>query len=34
MTAGGPPSVNFRRPTEADHAPIVRLVDEWWAAVE
>lgn len=22
--------LRFRRPTEADHAPIVRLVDEWW----
>ena len=23
-------AVRFRRPTEADHAPIVALVDEWW----
>jgi ribosomal protein S18 acetylase RimI-like enzyme len=22
--------VRYRRPTEADYAPIVRLVDEWW----
>jgi len=25
-----PSAVRFRRPTEADHAPIVALVDEWW----
>jgi GNAT superfamily N-acetyltransferase len=24
------PAVRFRRPTEADHGPIVRVVDEWW----
>jgi GNAT superfamily N-acetyltransferase len=30
MTSPEPPAVRFRRPTEADHAPIVRLVDEWW----
>ncbi len=32
--AGGPgrerPALRFRRPVEADHARIVRLVDEWW----
>jgi GNAT superfamily N-acetyltransferase len=22
--------LRFRRPTEADHGPVVRLVDEWW----
>jgi L-amino acid N-acyltransferase YncA len=22
--------IRFRRPIEADHAPIVRLIDEWW----
>ncbi len=22
--------LRFRRPTEADHLPIVRLVDDWW----
>ena len=30
MSADGPPGVHFRRPIEADHAPIVSLVDEWW----
>jgi len=25
-----PSAVRFRRPTEADHAPTVALVDEWW----
>jgi ribosomal protein S18 acetylase RimI-like enzyme len=30
MNAVDPPDVRFRRPTEADHALIVRLVDEWW----
>ncbi len=24
------PPLRFRRPTEADHAPIVHLVDDWW----
>lgn len=24
------PALRFRRPVETDHAPIVRLVDEWW----
>ena len=28
--AGGSPDVRFRRPTEADHAAIVAVVDEWW----
>ena len=28
MTGGG--ALRFRRPTEADHAPIVELVNEWW----
>jgi GNAT superfamily N-acetyltransferase len=23
--------VSFRRPTEADHLPLVRVIDEWWA---
>jgi ribosomal protein S18 acetylase RimI-like enzyme len=27
---GSEAGFRFRRPTEADHAPIVRLVDEWW----
>ncbi|MEA2544863.1 MAG: hypothetical protein QOI09_136 [Chloroflexota bacterium] len=27
---GSDAGVRFRRPTESDHAPIVRLVDEWW----
>lgn len=27
---GPPDDLTFRRPTEADHAVIVRLVDEWW----
>jgi ribosomal protein S18 acetylase RimI-like enzyme len=26
----GPGEVTFRRPTEADHARIVGVVDEWW----
>ncbi|HEX3428756.1 MAG TPA: GNAT family N-acetyltransferase [Candidatus Limnocylindrales bacterium] len=30
MSDKGPTGVRFRRPAEADHAPIVRLVDEWW----
>ena len=30
MTQPDAGAVRFRRPTEADHAPIVRLVDEWW----
>jgi ribosomal protein S18 acetylase RimI-like enzyme len=30
MTSHEPLAVRFRRPTEADHGPIVRLVDEWW----
>jgi ribosomal protein S18 acetylase RimI-like enzyme len=30
MSSGDPAGVRFRRPTEADHAPIVSLVDEWW----
>jgi hypothetical protein len=30
MSGGAPSGVRFRRPTEADHGPIVRLVDEWW----
>jgi GNAT superfamily N-acetyltransferase len=30
MSSGDPSGVRFRRPTEADHGPIVRLVDEWW----
>jgi ribosomal protein S18 acetylase RimI-like enzyme len=30
MSGGDLPGVRFRRPTEADHGPIVRLVDEWW----
>ncbi len=24
------PSLRFRHPTEADHLPLVRVVDEWW----
>jgi ribosomal protein S18 acetylase RimI-like enzyme len=28
--SGASPALRFRRPAEADHAPIVRLVDEWW----
>jgi len=24
------PPLRFRRPTEADHAPLVRLADDWW----
>ncbi len=24
------PPLRFRRPTEADHAPLVRVVDDWW----
>lgn len=24
------PDLRFRRPTEADHLPIVRVIDEWW----
>lgn len=27
---GGATELRFRRPTEADHATIVGLVDEWW----
>jgi GNAT superfamily N-acetyltransferase len=30
MTGVEQPDVVFRRPREADHAVIVRLVDEWW----
>ena len=28
---GETPTLWFRRPTEADHVRIVRLVDEWWS---
>ena len=24
------PPIRFRRPTEADYVPIVRLIDDWW----
>ena len=27
---GDPPGIVFRRPTEADHAGMVGVVDEWW----
>lgn len=30
MTAGSRSTYTFRRPTEADHAGIVRQVDDWW----
>jgi GNAT superfamily N-acetyltransferase len=30
MTSPDPGAIRFRRPTEADHTPIVRVVDEWW----
>ena len=30
MTRIDPPDLTFRHPTEADHARIVGLVDEWW----
>jgi GNAT superfamily N-acetyltransferase len=29
-SGGDLPGIRFRRPTEADYAPIVRVVDEWW----
>jgi GNAT superfamily N-acetyltransferase len=31
-TEGAPtlPAIHLRRPTEADHRPIVGVVDEWW----
>jgi GNAT superfamily N-acetyltransferase len=28
--AGAAPELRFRRPTEADYVPIVRVVDDWW----
>src|SRR5579862_3012567 len=30
MPEPGPDGVRYRRPTEADHVPIVRLIDDWW----
>lgn len=30
MSDDGAPGVRLRRPTDADHAPIVAVVDEWW----
>ena len=30
MTAPDVGVIRFRRPTESDHTPIVRVVDEWW----
>jgi len=26
------PDLTFRRPTEADHLPVVRVLDDWWDA--
>ncbi len=28
--AGDPSGIRFRRPTEADYTPIIRVVDDWW----
>lgn len=28
--AGDPSEIRYRRPTEADYVPIVRVVDDWW----
>jgi ribosomal protein S18 acetylase RimI-like enzyme len=30
VTTRARPELRLRRPTEEDHLPIVRLVDEWW----
>jgi GNAT superfamily N-acetyltransferase len=30
MTSDGLDDLRFRRPTEADHAAVVGVVDEWW----